>query len=277
MSFHLTRLLIKLLKTLEMTSNSMDELIALASAGDLSQLETILLKEKEPPLDGTMQELLATAAKEAHTDVVNLLLTKYTSVPLNEEIVRNAVKSGSIPIMNALLARHPSAINMPFDHYGSPLIVACMGRKNIDYLRYLLEAGADPNQDPDAATFPLAIVAALYKDPTVIDILLHYGAKLECSGALGASARLGNEPMMSRLLERGAQPETDAIRSSERGSAFHTAVEAGHVGVTRMLLQHGADLKALDGNGMTPLDIAEKMQEKGKDMSQILEIPRYKN
>ncbi|RFN44927.1 hypothetical protein FIE12Z_10822 [Fusarium flagelliforme] len=247
-----------------MTSNSTDELIALASAGDLSQLETILLKEKEPPLAEDVQELLTTAAKESHTDVVNFLLTKYASVPLNEEIVRSAVRSGSIPIMKALLVRDPSAINMPFDHYGSPLIVACMGRKNIDYLRYLLEAGADPNQDPDAATFPLAIVAALSKDPAVIDILLQHGAKLEHSGALGASARLGNELMMGRLLERGARSETDAICPSERGSPLHTAVVAGHVGVTRMLMQHGADLKALDGNGMMPFDIAKKMQEKGR-------------
>jgi ankyrin repeat protein len=274
MFLHLLRLLTALLKTVEMTSTSKDDLIALASAGDLSQLETILSKEKESPLDGTVQELLATAATESHTDVVNFLLTKYTSVRLNEAIVRSAVNSGSIPVMKALLAREPSAINMPFDHYGSPLIVACMRRKNIDYLQYLLEAGADPNQDPDAATFPLAIVAALYKDPAVIDILLQYGAKLERSGALGAAAQLGNEPMMARLLEREARSDTDAIRLSERGSPLHTAVEAGHVGVTRMLLQHGADPKALDGNGMTPLDVAEKMQEKGKDMSQILEILR---
>ncbi|CEI68058.1 hypothetical protein FVEN_g7673 [Fusarium venenatum] len=259
-----------------MTSTSKDELVTLASAGDPSQLEAILSKEEESPPDETVQELLATAAKESHPDVVSFLLTKYASVSLNEEIVKSAVNSGSILIMKALLAREPLAINMPFDHYGSPLIVACMRRKNIDYLQYLLETGADPNQDPDAATFPLAIVAALYKDPAVIDILLQHGAKLEHSGALGASARLGNEAMMGRLLERGARLETDAVRPSERGSPLHTAVGAGHVGVTKMLLQHGADPKAFDGNGMMPVEIAKKMQEKGKDMSQILELLGYK-
>ncbi|OBS20385.1 hypothetical protein FPOA_06756 [Fusarium poae] len=255
-----------------MASTSEDELITLASNGDLSQLETILSKDEESPPDETVQELLATAAKESHPDVVNFLLTKYASVPLNETIVRSAVNSGSIPIMEALLARDPSAINMPFDHYGSPLIVACMKRKNIDYLQFLLKAGADPNQDPDAAAFPLAIVAALYKDPAVIDMLLQHGAKLERSGALGASARLGNEVMMHRLLERGARPETDTVRPSEHGSPLHTAVEAGHLGVTKMLLQHGADPKELDGNGMIAVEIAKEMQEKGKDMSQILEL-----
>ncbi|GKU21123.1 unnamed protein product [Fusarium langsethiae] len=232
----------------------------------------MLLQEEESPPDETVQELLATAARNSHLDVVKFLLAKYDSVSLNEEIVRCAVRLGSIPIMKALLAREPYAINMPFDHYGSPLIVACMGRKNNDYLQFLLEAGADPNQDPDAATYPLAIVAALFKDPAVIDILLQHGAKLERSGALGAAARLGNELMMGRLLERGARPETDAIRQTERETPLHTAVEAGHVGVTRMLLRHGDDAKGLDGNGMMPIDIAKKMQERGKDMSQILEV-----
>ncbi|KAI1073201.1 hypothetical protein LB507_010804 [Fusarium sp. FIESC RH6] len=257
-----------------MTSTSEDDLITLASPGDLSQLETVLSQE-ESPSEEIVQELLAAAAKKPHLDVIDFLFTKYGSVPFNEEIVRNAVRSGSIAIMKALLAREPTAINMPFDHYGSPLIVACMGRNNIDYLQFILEVGADPNQYPDAATYPLALAAALYKDPAVIDILLQHGAKLERSGALGAAARLGNEVMMGRLLERGARAETDAIRPLEHGTPLHTAVEAGHVGVTRMLLEHGADPKALDGKGMTAVDIARKMQEKGKDMSQIMKLLGY--
>ncbi|KAJ4005458.1 hypothetical protein NW752_002291 [Fusarium irregulare] len=258
-----------------MTSTIEDRLITLSSVGDLSQLETILSEDEESLSDKAVQELLATAARASHLDVVNFLLTKYDLSSFNEEIVRNAVRSGSIPIMKALLAREPTAINMPFDHYGSPLIVACIGRNDIDYLQFLLEAGAGPNQDPDAATYPIAIAAALYKDPAVIDILLQHGARLKRSGALGAAARLGNEVMMGRLLERGARPETDAIRRPEHGTPLHTAVEAGHVGVTRMLLEHGADPKALDGKGMTPVDIARKMQEKGKDMSQIMKLLGY--
>ncbi|RBR25729.1 uncharacterized protein FIESC28_01482 [Fusarium coffeatum] len=151
---------------------------------------------------------------------------------------------------------------------------------DVHYWRESLQQSTCPSTitarpNPDAATYPLAITAALYKDPAVIDILLQHGARLERSGALGAAARLGNKLMMGRLLERGARPETDSIRPSEHGSPLHTAVEAGHVGVTRMLLEHGADPKALDGKGMTPVNIARKMQEKGKDMSQIMKLLRY--
>lgn len=107
-----------------MTSTIEDRLITLSSVGDLSQLETILSEDEESLSDKTVQELLATAARASHLDVVNFLLTKYDLGSFNEEIVRNAVRSGSIPIMKALLAREPTAINIPFDHYGSPLIVA---------------------------------------------------------------------------------------------------------------------------------------------------------
>ncbi|KAL4726559.1 hypothetical protein ACLX1H_005446 [Fusarium chlamydosporum] len=252
-----------------MRSISKDSLRALVSTATLSELEAALSEDQEPKSDDTIQELLATAARESRLDVVNLFLAKYPSVPLDEKIVRITVSEGSVPIMKALLAREPSAINMPFDHYGSPLIVACMRRKSAEFLQYLLEFGADPNQDPDAATFPLAIVAALYKDPTVIDMLLQHGANLEGSGALGASARLGNQVMMRHLLKRGARPESDATCPTYGGSPLYTAVEAGHVGVAKILLQHGADLRAEDAKGMTPIDIAKKMEQEGKDMSHI--------
>jgi ankyrin repeat protein len=252
-----------------MISTSKDTLISLASAGDANRLKTVLSNDQESLSEDTIQDLLTAAAKSSQLEVVNLLLSQYPSVPLNEQVVRGAVNTGSIPTMEALLARDPSVITMPFDHYGSPLIVACMGRQKHEYLKYLLEAGADPNQYPDAATFPLAIVAALYKDPEVIDLLLSHGARLESSCTLGAAARLGNEVMIRHLLDRGARSDTD---DTIGGSPLHTAVRAGHVGVTKILLQYGADPKAVDNSGNTPIDVAEKMRQEGKDMSEMLEI-----
>jgi hypothetical protein len=246
-----------------------DTLISLASAGDGNRLKTVLSNDQESFSEETIQDLLTTAVKGCQLEVVNLLLSQYPSVSLNEQIVRGAVNTGSIPTMEALIARDPSVITMPFDHYGSPLIVACMGRQKYEYLKYLLEAGADPNQYPDAATFPLTIVAALYKDPEVIDLLLSRGARLESSGALGAAARLGNEVMIRHLLDRGARSDTDG---TDGGSPLHTAVRAGHVGVARSLLQYGADLKVVDNSGNTPFDVAEMMRQEGKDMSEMLEV-----
>ena len=257
-----------------MTSELGDPLLDMASAGDVAQMRALLLARQEPPPEETIQNALTTAAKHSHLDIVKLLLSRYLSVPLNEEIVRVAVNTGSTPIFQALLAYDPSIINMQFDHRGTPLIVACMGRQDISYLNLLLEAGADPNQDPDAAAFPLALIAALYTDPGVIDLLLSYGAKIEHSGALAAAARRGNEIMLQRLLDRGARIEDDAPDIAVGSLPLHIAVKAGHLDVVKMLLENGADATVEDAGGATVFDLIKRMGDDGKDVSQITEILR---
>lgn len=255
-----------------MTPKLEDSLITMASAGDVDQMRTLLTAGQESQSEETIQNLLMTAAKSSHLDVINFLLAQYPSVPLNEEIVRAAVNIGSISIFEALLARDPSLINMHFDRRGTPLIVACMGQQAVEYLRFLLEAGADPNQDPDAAAFPLALVAALYTDPAAINLLLQHGARLERSGALAAAARRGNEPMIRYLLDCGACLDADAPAIGTDASPLHIAVRAGHAGVARILLQHGADPNATDANGATTIEVAKQMRLKGKDISEMIEV-----
>lgn len=256
-----------------MTPDLEDLCITVASAGDVEQLRTLLTNGQEPPSEEIIQNLLMTAAKNSHLDVVDFLLAQYPSIPLNEEIVRAAVNTGSIPIFAALLARDPSVINMHFDRRGTPLIVACMGQQTVEYLRFLLAAGANPNQDPDAAAFPLALAAALYPDSAAIDLLLEYGARLERSGALAAAARRGNEPNLRRLLELGARSDTDAAAMGTGASPLHVAVSTGHAGVARILLRNGgADPNAADASGATTIELAKQMRLQGKDMSEMMEV-----
>jgi len=257
-----------------MTLETQDPLLDMALAGHVAQMRALLSTRQEPPSEETIQNALTTAAKHSHLEIIKLLLNRYPSISLNEETVRGAVNTGSIPIFETLLTHDPSIINMQFDHRGTPLIVACMGRQNIAYLKYLLGAGADPNQDPDAAAFPLALVAALYSDPDIIDLLLSYGAKIEHSGAIAAAARRGNEIMLRRLFDHGARVEDDDTSVASGSSPLHVAVEAGHVGVVKMLLEHGADTAARDAGGATVFDLIKRMGDDGNNVSQISEILR---
>jgi ankyrin repeat protein len=113
--------------------------------------------------------------------------------------------------------------------------------------------------------FPVHIYSA------VIDLLLCNSAHLGRSGALGASARLGNEFTTRRLLDRGARPGTDSV---DGGSSLHVAVRAGHIGVPKVLMEYLANPNAVDNNGNTPLGIAEKMIQEGNNMSEWLGILR---
>lgn len=247
-------------------------LVAVAADGDVDRLRAKLATSSEPISAETVQSLLTAAAQNCNLEVLTFLLDSFPSAPLEEEVIRAAVNTGSVPIFKALLYKDPSVINAEFDRRGSPLIVACMGRQSIDYLRFLLEAGADPNQDPDAAAYPLPLVAALYADTAAIDLLLQHSARLERSGTLAAAAQRGNEAMARHLLEKGARPSSDATALAANSSPLHVAVRAGHVGVARLLLQRGADANSADASGATAIAIAREMEMKGQDMSEMLMI-----
>ncbi|SCV34344.1 uncharacterized protein FFB14_04825 [Fusarium fujikuroi] len=254
-----------------MADSLKDQLLALASTGDVNKMRTLLSTSEQRPSQDIIQETLTAAVKNYQYDAVRYLLLKSRSTPLNEEVVRAGVNTGSIPLMQALITKDPSVINMQFDMRGTPLIVACMGRQHVDFLRFLLEAGADPNQEPDAAAYPLALVAALYKDTAAIDLLLKYGAKIENSGALAAAARRGNEVMMQYLLEKGARPEADGTSTATDASPLRVAIKAGHVGIVRILMQHGADPNAADGTGTSAIELAKQLQQEGKATSEMVE------
>lgn len=257
-----------------------NSLVTLASAEDLDQLKALLSSSHESPSEETVQYLLETAAKTSNLDVLNFLLNRYPTVHLNEEIIRGSIYTRSIPVFKALLARDPAIINMRFDMRGTPLVVACQSQQNVEYLRLLLEAGADPNMDPDTSTYPLALVASFYADPTAMDVLLRHGALPQGTGALATAAMRGKEAMVLNLLEHGARPEAEA--SSQTGgycgmlSPLHVAVSRGHENVVRILLQHGADPNATDEKGLTAMEVAKQMETDGKDVSKVMEVLRQR-
>jgi ankyrin repeat protein len=259
-----------------MTPELNDSLTTMASAGKVDEMRILLMAGQEPLPKETIQNLLETAVKHSHLDVVNFLLNEYPPVSLNEEIVRAAIYTRSIRIFKTLLTQDPSVINMQFDHRGTPLIVACLSQQTLEFLRLLLEAGADPNQDPDVASYPLALVATFYTDPAAIDLLLQYGARLEESGALRAAAQKGNEPMIRRLLDRGARQDTDTpapgMGIGTLESPLYAAVKKGHAGVARILMQHGANPNANEAFGGTAMEVARSMRREGKDMEEMIGI-----
>ncbi|KAK7424602.1 hypothetical protein QQZ08_008612 [Neonectria magnoliae] len=254
-------------------------LIEAASKGDLEKLQKLMSGEQ--PTETTVQRLLAAAAWKSQTPIIKFLLSKYPPCSIEEEAVRAGIYSGSIPLFSALLSTDPSIINMQFDMRGTPLIVACMSQKPPEFLKFLLESGADPNQDPDAAMFPpLAFVAAFYQDCEAVDLLLKHGARLEHSGALAAAAGRNNEAMLRYLLERGADHDDDRIGRFEPPKAdlaLHIAAKKGYLGVVKILLAHGVDPSVKDGVGNTAVQIIEETESTGKDLFEVRELfGRYK-
>ncbi|KAM0715000.1 hypothetical protein Q7P37_009465 [Cladosporium fusiforme] len=252
-----------------------NSLVTLASSGGLDRLKALLPGGHESLSEETVQHLLEAAARGANLDVLNFLLSHYPTVHLNEGIVRGSIYTRSISIFKALLDRDPSIINMRFDMRGTPLVIACQSQQNPEYLRFLLEAGADPNMDPDTSIFPLALVASFYTDPAAIGVLLQHGARPEGTGALAYAAMRGKEAMVLNLLEYGARPEAEA-NANPAGyyampSPLHVAISHGHDSIVRLLLQRGADPNTTDHRGLTAIEITKQMEIDGKDVSKMLE------
>jgi len=261
-----------------MTPDLETSLVTMSSAGDLDRLKALLPSGAVSPSEETVQDLMNAAARSGKLNVVDFLLKQYPTVRLNEEIVRGSIYTRSIAIFNALLVRDPAIINMRFDMRGTPLIVACQSQQDVDYLRTLLEAGADPNMDPDTSMYPLALVASLggYTDAAAIDVLLQYGARPEGTGALAYAAMKGKEAMVLSLLKAGARPEAESNAAPggyyATPSPLHAAVIHGHESVVRLLLDYGADRHAIDNKGFTATDHAKQMNRDGKDVAKILEM-----
>jgi ankyrin repeat protein len=78
--------------------------------------------------------------------------------------------------------------------------------------------------------------------------------------------------MMRYLLEKGARPDSDAPSVGTGASPLHVAVKAGHVGVARILMQHGADPIAVDGSGTSAIELANQLQQQGKATSEMVEV-----
>ncbi|KAI2609376.1 ankyrin repeat-containing domain protein [Hypoxylon fragiforme] len=247
-----------------MATDQQNPLMEAVAAGRVAELEQFLATKEEPSAE-TIQSLLAKAAWESQLPVVEFLVSRYPSVPLNEETVRAAIYSSSTDLVSALLAKDPSIINWQFDRRGTPIALACVSKQPVEFVEFLLRAGADPNLDPDVTPLPLA-GAAFHQDIGAIGVLLKYGAKLEGSGALGVAASRGHEAVVRYLMERGARPETDTSKVGSPESAVHYAVRKGHLGVLRIFLEYGLERRML-------MDIVtEEESKEGKDMSAVKEL-----
>ena len=243
--------------------------------GDLDRLQQIIAAEQQPPTDKVIQSLLAVSGWKSQFSVIDFLLSKYPTTSIEEELVRAAIYSGSIPLFSTLLSKDPSIINMQFDRRGTPLIVACMSRQSFDFLRFLLEAGADPNQDPDCLSPPLSLVGAFYENTEVVDLLLKHGEKLEHSAdALAAAASRGNSTMVRYLLQCGANHTGDQTWHSAANLAVHAAASRGRVEVLKILLEYGVDLTEKNENGETVAEVVERVEKKGTDLSEVKKLLR---
>jgi ankyrin repeat protein len=218
---------------------------------------------------------LVVAAKEGDVETVRVLLAKRVNV--NEQArdgataILWAVHQSDLKMVRALLTAGAN-VNTPNRYGVTPLLEASRTGDGA-MIAELLKAGADAKESlqPDGET-PLMAVSRTGKLDAV-ELLLKAGADPNAADTyqkqtpLMWAAEEGHVDVVNALLAAKADPNAKAGVSTiaTRKNADHAtggftalmfAVRNGHENVVRALVKGGADLKIVNGDGITATSIA---------------------
>ncbi|KAL6404907.1 Ankyrin repeat-containing domain [Ilyonectria robusta] len=190
------------------------------------------------------QTPLATASKQDHMEVVQLLIEKGANI--NARHRRTDIYCLPFTIFRA---RNRKMLR--------PCLSALEGASqngHIGIVQFLLERGADTSPHHSRVDSVIQYASAKGHEE-IIRLLVEHGADVNCrSGARGSAIQQascgGHLSIVKFLLEHGADVN---CRAGAGGSAIQQASLEGHVSVVKFLLEHGADINCQAGVGRSAI------------------------
>jgi ankyrin repeat protein len=139
-----------------------------------------------------------------------------------------------------------------------------VGADRIKLVKWLLENGADPNENSQAGLWTCLDIGVVHASIETVELLLKHGANIQNTNSLLRACVYGRIEMINLLLDYGIDvneiPDneltTDRDRKRGLGTALHIAARKNQEEVVRVLLKRGADRAMVDSLDKTVLDIA---------------------
>ena len=164
-------------------------------------------------------------------------------------MIFDAIRQGDAEQVRALLAAKPE-LALSRTPEGASTVLWSIYTRHAD-LAPLLLAGRAPDFFEACALGDAARVSEL----VAADRELANQYSGDGFTGLGFAAFFGHEEVARALLAMGANAQL-AARNALGVSPLHPACASRSAGVVKLLLDHGADPNAVEGNGMTPLHTA---------------------
>ena len=140
------------------------------------------------------------------------------------------------------------------------ILINAVRRNNIELVKLLLDAGANPNKK-DNISYTALIYAVQYGYIEIVQLLLEAGVWVNIQNNIGDTALIeaslnGNIEIIELLLATGADPN---IRNNDDDTALMWASQMGHIEIVELLLEVDADPNIRNFGDDTALIFASQM------------------
>lgn len=162
----------------------------------------------------------------------------------------SCIEDGDFEAVKEMLEEDPGLANSRSLDGMSP-VLAAMYHEHPGIAQLIIASGAELNIFEAAAVGRLDRVhEILDQDPELVDAIAPDGFQ-----PLGLACYFGHEDVAAHLLERGAAVDS-ASHNPMKVMPLHSAVAARSLEITRLLIEHGAPVNAVQADHITPLHAA---------------------